>query len=151
MCARGYAAVRETNRPGIVVRVGRGCSIVVDPEGAVLQETQDATAGDLYQTVDLASVQRVREVGTAGTNRMWAQFLPTDRSVELPAASIPTGGHRSRQFHDTRTPQENQNARTRLQNNGFNRSAQRRSARQLQTIDRGRLVPEHHVSSRLGR
>ncbi len=64
--------------------VGRGCSIVVDPEGAVLQETQDATAGVLYQTLDLASVQRVREVGTAGTNRMWAQFLPTDRPVELP-------------------------------------------------------------------
>ena len=64
--------------------VGRGCSIVVDPEGTVLQETQDATAGVLYQTLDLASVQRVREVGTAGTNRMWAQFLPTDRPVELP-------------------------------------------------------------------
>jgi predicted amidohydrolase len=64
--------------------VGRGCSIVVDPEGAVLQETQDATTTVLYQALDLASVYRVREVGTAGTNRMWAQFLPTDPPVELP-------------------------------------------------------------------
>lgn len=64
--------------------VGRGCSIVVDPEGAALQETHDATPGVLFQTLDLASVQRVRAVGTAGTNRMWAQFLPTDRPVELP-------------------------------------------------------------------
>lgn len=64
--------------------VGRGCSLVVDPEGAVLQETYDAAPGVLFQTLDLTAVQRVREVGTAGTNRMWSQFLPADAPLELP-------------------------------------------------------------------
>ena len=49
--------------------VGRGCSIVVDPEGAVLQETQDATAAVLYQTLDLevssASARSARRGPTA--------------------------------------------------------------------------------------
>lgn len=63
--------------------VGRGQSILVDPEGGVL-----ATAGVdpevLTVTIDLDHVDRVRELGTAGSNRMWAQFLPTDAALELP-------------------------------------------------------------------
>ncbi|MEU2032710.1 carbon-nitrogen hydrolase family protein [Nocardia amamiensis] len=67
--------------------VGMGRSLIVDPEGAVLQECADATPGVLYQTLDLDRVDRVREIGTAGTNRMWAQFLPTDTPLELPLYS----------------------------------------------------------------
>jgi len=63
--------------------VGMGQSIVVDPEGGVL-----ATAGVdpevLMVTLDLDHVDRVREHGTAGSNRMWSQFLPTDAALELP-------------------------------------------------------------------
>jgi predicted amidohydrolase len=67
--------------------VGMGRSLLVDPEGAVLQESADATPGVLYQTLDLGHVDRVREFGTAGTNRMWSQFLPTDAPLELPLYS----------------------------------------------------------------
>lgn len=63
--------------------IGRGQSIVVDPEGGVL-----AAAGVdpevLAVTLDLDHVDRVREHGTAGSNRMWSQFLPTDAALELP-------------------------------------------------------------------
>jgi hypothetical protein len=41
----------------------------------------------------------------------------------LPAASIPTAGPRSGQLHDIRTLHAMQNARKRLQNNGFDRPA----------------------------
>jgi predicted amidohydrolase len=64
--------------------VGRGCSILVGPEGEVLQETYDGDPAVLYQTLDLSAIARVREVGTAGTNRMWSQFSPGDSPVELP-------------------------------------------------------------------
>jgi predicted amidohydrolase len=67
--------------------VGMGQSLLVDPEGAVLQESTDATPGVLYQTLDLGHVDRVREFGTAGTNRMWSQFLTTDAPIELPLYS----------------------------------------------------------------
>jgi predicted amidohydrolase len=67
--------------------VGMGRSLLVDPEGAVLQESQDATPGVLYETLNLGLVDRVREFGTAGTNRMWSQFLPTDAPLELPLYS----------------------------------------------------------------
>ena len=64
--------------------IGRGQSILVDPEGVVLQQSPDSAAGVLYQRLDLSCVDRVREVGTAGTNRMWSQFHPSDPPVELP-------------------------------------------------------------------
>jgi predicted amidohydrolase len=67
--------------------VGMGRSLLVDPEGAVLQESADASPGVFYQTLDLGHVDRVREFGTAGTNRMWSQFLPTDAPLELPLYS----------------------------------------------------------------
>jgi predicted amidohydrolase len=67
--------------------VGRGCSIIVDPEGAVLQESPDEAPDVLFEVLDIARVQRVRAVGTAGTNRIWAQFRPTDQSIELPLYS----------------------------------------------------------------
>ncbi|OMC41990.1 hydrolase [Mycobacterium sp. GA-1841] len=64
--------------------VGKGRSIIVDPEGAVLQERSDAAAGVLSQRIDFGAVAAIRERGTAGTNRMWNQFGPSDRPIPLP-------------------------------------------------------------------
>jgi hypothetical protein len=78
--------------------VRRGRSIIVDPEGAVLDESPDEAPGVFIHVLDLSHVQRVRDAGTAVTNRMWAQFLPTDRVIDLPltaAASIPGAGPHS--------------------------------------------------------
>jgi predicted amidohydrolase len=64
--------------------VGRGQSIIVDPEGEVLQESPGDAPQVLYQRLDPDQVERVREHGTAGTNRMWSQFLPSDPDLEMP-------------------------------------------------------------------
>ncbi|WP_223691321.1 carbon-nitrogen hydrolase family protein [Leifsonia poae] len=64
--------------------VGRGRSLIVDPEGAVRAVSPDAGATVLTDTIDLAAVERVRENGTAGYNRMWSQFRPGDAPIELP-------------------------------------------------------------------
>lgn len=64
--------------------VGRGLSLIVDPEGNVLDATDDAEPAALIDSIDLARVQYVREHGTAGSNRMWSQFRPTDAPIELP-------------------------------------------------------------------
>lgn len=67
--------------------VGEGRSLIVDPEGAVLAAASGADAAVLVETIDLDAVTRVRESGTAGSNRMWAQFEPTDVPLELPLYS----------------------------------------------------------------
>jgi len=66
--------------------VGRGRSIAVDPEGIVLGE---AGLGEdtLVVRIDPAAVQKVRDHGTAGTNRVWSQFQPDDASIKLPLYS----------------------------------------------------------------
>lgn len=64
--------------------LGEGRSLIVDPEGATLAESTGAAAALLAYTLDLDQVTRAREHGTAGTNRMWEQFLPTDTPLELP-------------------------------------------------------------------
>lgn len=63
--------------------VGRGRSIAVDPEGLVLGE---AGLGEdtIVVRMDPARVQRIREVGTAGTNRVWSQFRSEDTPIPLP-------------------------------------------------------------------
>ncbi|MFZ4841150.1 carbon-nitrogen hydrolase family protein [Mycetocola saprophilus] len=63
--------------------VGRGRSIVVGPEGFVLAE---GGLGEetLTFTFDPAAVAAVREHGTMGSNRMWAQFHEGDPTIELP-------------------------------------------------------------------
>lgn len=63
--------------------VGRGRSIVIGPEGFVKAE---AGAGEqtLVFTFDPGEVARVRERGTMGTNRMWAQFRAGDAVIPLP-------------------------------------------------------------------
>ncbi|MCU1437073.1 MAG: carbon-nitrogen hydrolase family protein [Naasia sp.] len=63
---------------------GKGFSLVVDPEGHVLAETTDAEEGVLRVELDLDEVTRVREQGTMGTNRMWAQYTERDKPLELP-------------------------------------------------------------------
>lgn len=64
--------------------VGKGRSLIVDPEGTVLQETPGAAPDVLCQHIDFGAVAAVRERGTAGTNRMWDQFGPSDRPIGLP-------------------------------------------------------------------
>ncbi|MDJ0378212.1 carbon-nitrogen hydrolase family protein [Cryobacterium sp. PH31-L1] len=64
--------------------LGQGRSLLVDPEGVTLTESTGDDAVVLVHTLDLDQVTRVREHGTAGTNRMWEQFLPTDAPLELP-------------------------------------------------------------------
>jgi predicted amidohydrolase len=64
--------------------VGRGRSIIVGPEGGVLYECPGDAPQVLHQRLDTGEVDRVREQGTAGTNRMWSQFLPSDAGLELP-------------------------------------------------------------------
>jgi predicted amidohydrolase len=63
---------------------GRGESILVDPEGAVIAQAPDAGPTVLLATLDLELVTRAHDIGTAGINRMWSQFAPGDRPIELP-------------------------------------------------------------------
>ncbi len=83
--ARANSIVNQTFTVSVncAAPVGMGRSIVVDPEGEVLA-TAGASPEVLRVTLDLDQVGRVREHGTAGSNRMWSQFLPTDAALELP-------------------------------------------------------------------
>ncbi len=62
---------------------GPGRSIIVDPEGHVLQCASD---GEEYLTdvLDLDVVSRVREFGSVGLNRMWDQLATEGSGLELP-------------------------------------------------------------------
>ena len=64
--------------------VGMGHSLIVDPEGKILAQAPHADFAVLRADLDLDRVTEVRQNGTAGTNRMWSQFLPTDAPLELP-------------------------------------------------------------------
>lgn len=64
--------------------IGRGQSLVVDPEGAVRVAAVSENATVLTDVLDLDHVQRARTFGTAGLNRMWDQLRPGDRPIELP-------------------------------------------------------------------
>jgi len=64
--------------------VGRGQSLVVDPEGAVRVAAVSENPTVLTDVLDLDHVQRARTYGTAGLNRMWDQLRPGDRPIELP-------------------------------------------------------------------
>lgn len=63
---------------------GMGDSLLVGPEGDVLGALPGNDHGVLAHTIDLDEVARVRRDGTAGTNRMWAQFTPADAPLHLP-------------------------------------------------------------------
>lgn len=64
--------------------LGMGDSLLVGPEGDVLGALPGNDQGVLSRTIDLDQVARVRRDGTAGTNRMWAQFTPDDAPLDLP-------------------------------------------------------------------
>ena len=63
--------------------VGRGHSIAVDPEGLILGQAGQGE-DTIVVRVDPARIQRVRAVGTAGTNRVWSQFNADDAPIPLP-------------------------------------------------------------------
>ena len=65
--------------------VGRGDSLLVGPEGEVLRTCPGPAPATLRTRVDLARVADVRAHGTARENRMWAQFLPGEAAIALPA------------------------------------------------------------------
>ncbi|WP_232667420.1 carbon-nitrogen hydrolase family protein [Pseudonocardia sp. TRM90224] len=64
--------------------IGRGRSIVVDPEGGILDESADAGETALDLELDVDHVHRTRERGTAGVSRMWDPFRPGDAPIRLP-------------------------------------------------------------------
>jgi predicted amidohydrolase len=70
--------------PNIAGPLGVGQSLIADPEGRVRVDA-GRSAEVLTDVIDLDEVSRVREYGTAGLNRIWSQFRPDDRQLELPA------------------------------------------------------------------
>ncbi len=62
---------------------GHGGSIIVDPEGHVLQL---AGPGEAFQTevLDLDSVTRVRRYGSVAMSRMWDQLAKEGAGIDLP-------------------------------------------------------------------
>jgi predicted amidohydrolase len=81
--------------------IGQGRSLIVDPEGVTLTDSTDDGTVLLAHTIDLDQVTRVRAHGTAGTNRMWAQFLPTDTPLDLPLYAGRIDPHRWNSQPDT--------------------------------------------------
>ena len=64
--------------------IGEGKSLLVDAEGRVTGELATADPGILTGLIDLDAVALVRANGTAGFNRMWDQFQPSDNILQLP-------------------------------------------------------------------
>lgn len=64
--------------------VAMGKSLVVDPDGDVIKQIPDDKDSIIYTNIDFDRVAHIRREGTAGTNRMWEQFLPTDPIINLP-------------------------------------------------------------------
>ena len=60
-----------------------GRSVIVDPEGHVLQTAGPGEAF-LTEVLDLDAVTRVREYGSVGLNRMWDQLAREGAGIELP-------------------------------------------------------------------
>jgi predicted amidohydrolase len=63
---------------------GQGRSLLVDPQGRVLEAAVGAEPTVLAATVDLDEVARTRTFGTAGVTRPWSQFTAADRPIALP-------------------------------------------------------------------
>ncbi|SFR68382.1 formamidase [Agromyces sp. CF514] len=62
---------------------GVGESVLVDPEGTILQHASDGEEV-LFAVLDLDRVSQVREYGTFGLNRPWAQLADQCALVEYP-------------------------------------------------------------------
>ena len=84
--ARANAIVNQVFMVSIncAAPVGKGYSIVVDPEGHVMADP-GAEPAMIPITIDLDEVNRVRRDGTCGENRIWAQFRAGEAPIALPA------------------------------------------------------------------
>ena len=63
---------------------GSGQSLIADPEGNVRMQLPSESPSLLTDVLNLDEVDRVRQYGTAGLNRMWSQFKDGDATLELP-------------------------------------------------------------------
>jgi len=64
--------------------IAMGRSLVVDPDGDVVEQVLDDSNSIIYTIIDFDRVAQIRRDGTAGVNRMWEQFLPSDPNINLP-------------------------------------------------------------------
>ena len=64
--------------------IAMGSSLVVDPDGDVVEQILDDSSSIIYTIIDFDRVAQIRRDGTAGVNRMWEQFLPSDPNINLP-------------------------------------------------------------------
>ncbi|MFJ5138972.1 amino acid permease [Streptomyces sp. NPDC088707] len=102
VCARANAWTNQV----YVVNVnasdpaGVGSSAIVDPEGIVRQQ---AGTGEeiLVDVLDLDTVTRVREQGSAGLNRPWAQLARYGERIHLPMYG---GAFRTPEWAEKRIP-----------------------------------------------
>jgi predicted amidohydrolase len=65
--------------------VGMGQSLLVDPEGHVIAACESAAPALIRASIPLAQVDRIREQGTCGENRLWHQFTDKDQPIKLPS------------------------------------------------------------------
>ena len=61
-----------------------GRSLVVDPDGDVVDQILDDSNTVIQSIIDFDRVAQIRQNGTAGVNRMWDQFLPNDPVINFP-------------------------------------------------------------------
>jgi predicted amidohydrolase len=61
-----------------------GRSLVVDPDGDVVDQILDDSNTVMQTIIDFDRVAQIRQNGTAGVNRMWDQFLPNDPVINFP-------------------------------------------------------------------
>jgi len=64
--------------------VGRGLSLLVGPQGEIIEACDQAGPGHIRARIDLAQAGEVRRNGTCGENRMWLQFRPGEPRIALP-------------------------------------------------------------------
>lgn len=63
---------------------GLGRSLLVDPQGRILEESVGAETTVLSATIDLGEVERTRRNGLSGISRPWSQFEAGDPPILLP-------------------------------------------------------------------
>lgn len=63
---------------------GYGRSLLVDPNGTVINELPTKEPGIITAEIDLGQAKNVRDHGTVGLNRVWHQFKDSDPTIPLP-------------------------------------------------------------------
>jgi predicted amidohydrolase len=63
---------------------GFGRSVLVGPEGEIIDFIDSDESGIISSEIDLGHSQYIRDNGTLGLNRMWHQFKTSDAAVPLP-------------------------------------------------------------------